>query len=401
MIEILVTSIPFWLRVLYLRWRGMPITLYNLHRALFLWVILALIVFFAVFYYHPKSYSGVVPFRIVPVVAERGGTVTAVMVEVGQRVEPGDVLFTTDDSQELAAVEVARRQLDEIEGAVSSADAQVRAAQAIVDQASAALKQANASLADQEELRSRNSAAFRENEYERLINTLAAREAEVAAATAALETAQLEVTELLPARRESAAAALAQAQIELDHTTVRSSVAGAIEQLTLSVGARAGQTNLGPAMLIVPDGPLQITAGFAQVARSVLHTGMAAEAVCYSTLNVAMTDAVLPARVVRIQNVIATGQIAPTGLLLEPSSVANEGDVVVHFALEYPEHEALLPRGSSCIVQTYTTHLSGPLEGGLVAHAIEAMGIIKAVLLRTKGWAALVVGVGLGGGGSH
>ncbi|WMS43456.1 biotin/lipoyl-binding protein [Acuticoccus sp. MNP-M23] len=399
MIEILVTSIPFWLRVLYLRWRGMPITLYNLHRALFLWLVLALIVFFAVFYYHPKSYSGVVPFRIVPVVAERGGTVTAVMVEVGQRVEPGEVLFTTDDSQELAAVEVAQRQLEEIESAASSANAQVRAAQATVDQASAALKQASASLADQEELRSRNSSAFRENEYERLTNTVTAREAEVAAATALLETAQLEVTERLPARRESANATLAQAQVELDHTNVRSSVAGTIQQLTLNVGARAGQTNLGPAMLIVPDGPLQITAGFAQAARSVLHTGMAAEVVCYSRLNVMMTDAVLPARIVRIQNVIAAGQIAPTGQLLEPSSVANEGDVVVNLALEYPEHEALLPRGSSCIVQTYTTHLSGPLEGGLVSHAVEAMGVIKAVLLRTKAWTALVTGVGLGGGG--
>ena len=61
MIEILVTSIPFWLRIWYLRWRGMPITLYNVHRALFTWLVLALVVFFCVFYFHPKSYSGIIP----------------------------------------------------------------------------------------------------------------------------------------------------------------------------------------------------------------------------------------------------------------------------------------------------------------------------------------------------
>lgn len=401
MIELAVTSIPFVLRVLYLRWRGIPVTLYNVHRALFLWLLLALIVFFCVFYFHPKSYSGIVPFRIVPVVAERGGTVTALMVQAGQRVAPGDVLFTTDDSTEKAAVAVAQSQLDEVDSAVASAEAEVRAAQATLDQANAALKQINEQLADQEDLRERNSPAFRENEYERVLNTQAAREAEVAAAAAALDAANLEVTDRLPARRASAAAALQRANVDLELTTVRASIAGTIEQLALDVGARAGQTSLGPAMLIVPDEPIIIAAGFSQVARSVLHEGMAAEIMCYSTLNLAMVDIVLPARVDRIQHVIATGQLSATGQLLQPSSVANDGDVVVHFSLVHPEQEKLVPDGSSCIVQTYTTHLTGRFEGGIVAHIIEALGVIKAVVLRIKAWTALLAGIGLGGGGSH
>jgi len=67
MIELTVTSIPFVLRILYLRWRGIPITLYNVHLALFAWLALAFAVFFTVFYYYPKSYTGFVPFRTVPV----------------------------------------------------------------------------------------------------------------------------------------------------------------------------------------------------------------------------------------------------------------------------------------------------------------------------------------------
>ena len=92
MIELTVTSIPFVLRILYLRWKGIPITLYNVHMALFVWLALAFIVFFTVFYYYPKSYTGFVPFRTVPVVSENGGTVVSIEVDNGTRVKPGQVL---------------------------------------------------------------------------------------------------------------------------------------------------------------------------------------------------------------------------------------------------------------------------------------------------------------------
>ena len=107
MIEILVTSFPFVLRVIYLRWRGLPITLYNVHRALVIWFALALTVFFAVFYYYPKSYTGLVPFRTVPVVAESGGTVSEILVRGGERVEVGDPLFAVENAAERVAVEIA------------------------------------------------------------------------------------------------------------------------------------------------------------------------------------------------------------------------------------------------------------------------------------------------------
>lgn len=399
MIEIVLTSFPFVLRVLYLRWRGMPVTLYNVHRALFLWLLLALAVFFAVFYYHPKSSDGIVPFRIVPVVAERGGTVTEVLVEAGQRVEPGEVLFTTDDRDEKAAVALAQSQIKEVDTAIDAAKTEVRAAEASVNQAKAALEQANNNLADQEELRSRNSPAFRENDYQRIVNTVAGREAEVAAAQASLDSAQLKLDEVLPAQRATAVAALEQANVNLDNTKVRSQVSGVVEQLTLNVGARAGQTNLGPAMLIVPDAPAHVAAGFSQMARAVLHEGMAAEIVCMTSLNVSMTNAVLPARVTRIQNVIAAGQTPPTGQLLEPSQLVNAGSIVVHFALEHADHAPHLVDGSNCMVQTYTTHVSGSLEGTILAHGIETLGVLKALLLRVKAWVALAAGIGLGGGG--
>ncbi|SFU20422.1 HlyD family secretion protein [Sedimentitalea nanhaiensis] len=405
MLELMITSIPFVLRILYLRWKKIPVTLYNVHYALFTWLVLALVVFFAVFYYHPKSYTAFVPFRTVPVVAEIGGDVTEVTVHASKRVAPGDVLFRIDDARQSAALDLAESRLKEVNAAVTSAKAAVASAKAALARANAQLARARERLADQEELRDNGSAAFRETELETAISETASRAADVDAAQSQIDAATAELEIVLPARRQSAEAALEQAQVELEKTVVRSRVSGLVEQVTLTEGARAAQIAVRPAMVIVPDRrpdePLLVAAGFSQVALSVLHVGMAAEIACESSLKASMENTVLPARVARIQRAVATGQLSPTGRLLEPQEFARGGEAVVYFKMEHPEHAALLVDGTSCIAQTYTTHLTGSLEGSLAAHGIEALGMIKAILLRIKVWVALVAGAGLGGGGGH
>lgn len=258
-------------------------------------------------------------------------------------------------------------------------------------------------MADQEELRDNGSAAFRESELETAISETASRVADVDAAQSQIDVATAEHEIVLPARRESAEAALEQAQVELEKTVIRSRVSGRVEQVTLNEGARAAQTAVRPAMVIVPDRnpdeQLLVAAGFSQVALSVQYVGMVAEIACESSLNASMENTVLPARVARIQSAVATGQLSPTGHLIEPREFARGGEATVYFAPEYPEHAALLVDGTSCIVQTYTTHLTGALEGTVAAHGIEALGLLKAILLRVKVWLALAAGAGLGGGG--
>ncbi|MBS8260904.1 HlyD family secretion protein [Roseibium polysiphoniae] len=399
MIELTVTSIPFVLRILYLRWRGMPITLYNVHMALFAWLALAFVVFFTVFYYYPKSYTGFVPFRTVPVVSENGGTVTRIAVDNGTRVEPDQLLFTVSDATEQAAVRTAELKLAEIEKSFDLAEAQVRSAQASLDRENASLRQAIEVYNDQEELRRRDSAAYTATRYEAAVADKATGEAKVAQAQAFLDEANLQLQEVLPAQRESANAALEQAQVELEKTVVRSQVSGMIDQLTLHVGARASQIATSPAMLIIPDRdeahPKRVFAGFSQVARSVLYVGMPAEVACDTNFNVAMVDAVLPARILAIQPEIAAGQVTATGRLLEPSQFSARGEVAVLFEMVYPEHKELLVNGSGCIVQTYDRNL----PHGVFGHILGGLGIIKAWGLRIKVWIALVTGVGLAGGG--
>ncbi|MEM8812519.1 MAG: biotin/lipoyl-binding protein [Pseudomonadota bacterium] len=399
MIELTVTSIPFVLRILYLRWRGIPITLYNVHVALFAWLALAFAVFFTVFYYYPKSYTGFVPFRTVPVVSENGGTVTRIEVDNGTRVTPGQILFAVNDETEQAAVATAELQLAEIEESVAVAQAQVRSAQAALDREEAILRQAMEVLEDQEELRRRNSAAFTESRLEAATADVDAGTARVSAAQAVLDEVTIQLEQVLPAKRKSANAALRQAQVELEKTVVRSEVNGMIDQLTLHVGARASQIATAPSMLIIPDRdeahPKRVMAGFSQVARSILYVGMPAEVACDTNFNVAMVDAVLPARIIGIQPEIAAGQITPTGRLLEPSQFSARGEITVFFEMVYPEHEEALVNGSGCIVQTYDRNLGH----GIAGHVLGGLGIIKAWGLRIKVWLALVTGVGLSGGG--
>ncbi|MEM9630815.1 MAG: biotin/lipoyl-binding protein [Pseudomonadota bacterium] len=399
MIELTVTSIPFVLRILYLRWKGIPITLYSVHIALFAWLALAFIVFFTVFYYYPKSYTGFVPFRTVPVVSENGGTVISIEVDNGSRVKPGQVLFTVNDTTEQAAVKTAELKLVEIEKSFALAEAEVRSAQASVDREKAVLQQAVEVFEDQEELRARESSAYSARRYEAAVADKAAGEAKVTQAQAILDEAKIQLEEVLTAQRDSAKAALEQANVELEKTVVRSQVDGVVDQLTLHVGARASQIASSPAMLIIPDRdeahPKRVFAGFSQVARSVLYVGMPAEVACDPNFNVAMVDAVLPARIVAIQPEIAAGQVTATGRLLEPSQFATRGEIAVLLEMVYPQHEEVLINGSGCIVQTYDRNLGE----GVFGHILGGLGIIKAWGLRIKVWLALVTGVGLAGGG--
>ncbi|MEY8839783.1 HlyD family secretion protein, partial [Cribrihabitans sp. XS_ASV171] len=229
------------------------------------------------------------------------------------------------------------------------------------------------------------------------------RRAQLGEAQAALATANLQADKLAPAELATAQASLRKAQSDLDKTRVTAAVPGRVEQVTLNVGDRAAEIALNPAMVIVPDrtadDPARIVAGFTQVNRSVLHVGMPAEVACESNINNGMKNSVLPARIVRIQEAIAAGQIVPTGRLMQPSERMGRGEVVVHLALEYPEHQTLLVNGSRCLVQAYTTRISGVLAGTVLGKVIEAWALEKAIIMRMKVWVMLATGAGLGSPG--
>src|SRR5262252_8797919 len=67
-----------------------------------------------IFYFHPSTTSAAVLFRTVPIVPEIPGRVEEVKVDFSAPVTKGTVLFTLDSSKQKAAVETARRRIDEV-----------------------------------------------------------------------------------------------------------------------------------------------------------------------------------------------------------------------------------------------------------------------------------------------
>ncbi len=398
MLELLVTSFPVIIRYFQLKRRGEAMTVWNMRTAVVLWGILAFFLFLVIFFFHPKSYTGLLPFRTVSVVAQTAGPVTKIYVQNGERVEDGDLLFHIEDSAQTAALHQAETEFDTLAAEESKAEEMLTVSEAAVAEVTASLGKLRIDLENAQTLAARNVGT--QDAVRELEASVAVAEAELTAAEAQVELAETDIAETLPARRNAAQAALESAQAALDKTEVRSFTGGIVTQLAMSEGSPASTLILSPAMVIIPDRPeglpVRVIAGFSQVARATLYEGMPAEIACDSNLNLSFRNAVLPARVSSVQPAVASGQLVPGGRLLEPNNLLARGSLLVYFELVHPEHERIMLDGSGCIVQTYTNNLHG-----LAGHVIAATGVVKAAGLRLKVWGALVSGVGLASGGGH
>ncbi len=398
MFELLFTSFPVIIRYFQLKRRGETLTVWNMKTAVFLWLGMAFFLFLMIFYFHPKSYSGLLPFRTVSVVAQTSGPVTEVSVINGQRVAAGDLLFRIEDRSQKAALAQAEATLLELQAAETKAKEGLLVAQSAVVEAEASLGTLQVDLDNAITLFEKNVGA--QENVRKLEATVTSAEAALAAAQAQADLATSDLEETIPAQRAVANAAIESAQAALDRTEVRSFTDGTVTQLSLNVGSPASTLILSPAMVLIPDRsgdiPLRLTAGFSQVARATLYEGMPAEIACDSNVSLSFRNAVLPAKVALIQPAIAAGQVVPGGKLHDLNQAGARGSLLVYFELVHPEHEKIMIDGSGCIVQTYTNNLSG-----VSGHIIAATGVVKAVGLRLKVWGTLITGVGLGGGGGH
>ncbi len=396
MFELMFTSFPAVIQYYRLRRRGEPITVWTMKTAVFLWAILAFALFLTVFYFHPKTYAGIVPFRTVSVVSQTSGPVTEIHVVNGQHVEAGDLLFRIEDSAQQAALAAAAAQLELVAAAEDKAIDAKTIAEAGVATAEAELLKLKDDLADAQQLLDRGAGTA--NAVLELQTAVAATEAELSAARAQLDLSEIDLEEALPAQRKAAEAAIQSAEAALAFTEVRSFTNGTTTQVALSVGSPASTLILSPAMIIIPDRPadvpVRIAAGFAQVAHTTVYEGMPAEIACESNASLSFVNAVFPAKIVSIQPAVARGQVVPSGNLLDLSGANERGTLLVLLELEYKEHEDILLDGTGCIVQAYTNNI-----GGLFGHVIAATGVVKAAGLRLKVLGSIVSGVGLGGSG--
>jgi multidrug resistance efflux pump len=338
-----------------------------------------------IFYFHPSTTSAMLFFRTVPIVPETSGRVAEVKVGISEPVSKGTVLFTLDSSKQEAAVEAARRKIAEVDAQLVAAKVDVTKAEAQLQQANSDHKQAKDELDVKSELQRRNPGIVPQRDIEKLQVVVDGRQAAIDAATATRQSAETQVSTLLPAEKASAEAALAQAQVELDKTIVRAGVDGRVEQFALRPGDIVNPL-MRPAGVLIPEGAGKraLQAGFGQIEAQVLKPGMIAEAACTS-----VPWTIIPMVITSVQDYIAAGQFRG-GEQLVDASAARPGTILTFLEPIAKDGLADVTAGSSCIVNAYTSNhevisaKDTTAFHGFVLHAIDAVGLVHAMLLRIQ-----------------
>jgi multidrug resistance efflux pump len=340
-----------------------------------------------IFYYHPSTSSATLYYRTVPIVPEINGRVAEVYVRgVSGEVEQGAPIFRLNSSTQEAAAESARRKIAEVEAAMVAARSDIVASEGKAQEARSALQQAIDELETKQELNRRGAGIVAVREIERLQNVVKGRQGSVAAATAAKQTAEAQVSTLLPAQKASAQAGLAQAEVEIAKTTIRAGVKGRVEQFTLRPGDIVNPF-MRSAGVLIPDGAGRkaIAAGFGQIEAQVMKVGMLAEVTCISK-----PWTVIPMVVTSVQDFIAAGQFRGGEQLIDAQQVVRPGTILVFLEPLYQGGLEGVTPGSSCIANAYTSNHdlieSGELSTTkkLALHAVDAVGIVHAMILRIQ-----------------
>jgi multidrug resistance efflux pump len=339
-----------------------------------------------IFYFHPSTSSAAIYFRTVPILPEGSGRVAEVNVGYSQEVKKGDVLFRLDNSKQQAALETARRRVAEVDASLISARADVVKVDAQVGEAKAAWQQAKDELDTKSELQRRNPGIVPQRDIEKLQVLVDQRQSGVDAANAAKESAILRVSTLLPAEKASAEATMAEAQVDLDKTYVRAGVDGRVEQFLVRPGDLVAQI-MRPAGVLIPEGAgrVSLQAGFGQIEAQVMKPGMVAEATCISRPWV-----IIPLVVTNVQDYIAAGQLRAGEQLIDPQALRQPGTILAFLEPLYKDGLEGVTPGSSCIVNAYTSNhdvIADPKTGalkGFALHAVDATGLVHALLLRIQ-----------------
>ncbi len=206
-----------------------------------------------IFYFHPSTTNVTGYFRTVPILPETNGRVTEVLVGFSGEVKKGQPSLPARPAKTAAALEVANRQIVEVDAAMVVSQADIAAAEGQIQQAKGAYQQALDELAMKEELFRRNPDVVAQREIERLRNVVDGRKGALSAAEAARDAAQIKMTTLLPAQKASAEAARDQADVELSKMTISAGIDGHVEQFTLRVGDVVNPF-MRPAGILIPAG---------------------------------------------------------------------------------------------------------------------------------------------------
>ena len=354
-------------------------------------VALAITLITVIFYFHPTTSHVISLFRTVSIISDRPGRVEEVYVGNNESVNAGQPIFRLETSRQRAAAETARRQIAEVDAALAQSKPELDVARGNITAAEGSLREASDELARNEDIQGRNRSLVSERDIERLRATVDSRQGALDAARAQLDVVQAQISNLLPAKRASAEAALAQAEVEIEQATVFAGTDGTVKQFVLKPGDIVNPI-LRPAGILVPAtaGRGRFQAGFGQIAAQVLKVGMITEVTCPSK-----PLTVFPMLVTDVQDAISSGQLRPTDQLIDVQERVRPGTIMVMLEPVFEDDRIdTVPPGSACVGVAYSDHTAQIEAGeidGLAAFAMKLFdGMVIANALVIRGQALLL-----------
>ncbi len=349
-------------------------------------LILTVALITTVFYNHPATKNVTVFFRVIPILPEINGRVAEVHVGVSGPIARGAPIFKLDSSKQEAAVATARTKISEIDAEMTVAEADVQKLDAQIQQAQSELQQINEELETKRELQRRSPGNVPFREIERLEVRAQGQRGAIAAAEAAKKGADRRVSDLLPAQKASAQAALEQSEVELQKTVIRAGVDGRVEQFALRVGDIVNPL-MRPAGVLIPEGAGQrgLFAGFGQIEAQIMKVGMTAEVTCVSK-----PFTVIPMVVTGVQEYIAAGQFRSGEQLVDVQQTTRPGTLMAFLEPLYKGGIEGVTPGSACIANAYSNNHDTIVAKetstfkGVVLHVVDALALVHALILRLQ-----------------
>ncbi|QRM56682.1 HlyD family secretion protein [Sinorhizobium sp. BG8] len=329
-------------------------------------------------YNHPYSSDGRIYFTSAPVIPAVGGLVVEVPVAANTPLKKGDVLFRIDPRPYQFVVDQKKAALAEAEQAVRQLEAGMEAADSNVIQAESARDrslQAYERFVESNEnaKKSGSGLVFSELDVENRRGIYLGAEAAVGTAQAQALQARLAYESQINGVNPMVArlqAELKNAEYELDQTTVRAPSNGYVTQVFLRPGMMANPLPLRPVMVFINQEDRMLAAAFIQNSLQRVRVGDEAE-VAFK----AIPGRIFKARISEIIDVMAQGQLQPTGALIDPQSPERlpPGRTLARVDVLDDLGDYQLPGGVVAEVAVYTEHW-------------HHVAILRKVLLRMSSW---------------
>ncbi|MEI6377526.1 MAG: biotin/lipoyl-binding protein, partial [bacterium] len=214
-------------------------------------VILAIIAALVTYFWesrNPRCNNGVLMADMIGIAPRVSGPIKELPIKDNQLVHRGDLLFEINTAPYEIAIQSAKANLAMAEGALKNAGLQIAAQQDQAKSAEASLAQAQAKLATAKDNYDRIAPLLAKHyasaqDVSDAKNSMVSAQAGVASSQAQLLAAQSSVLSIseAQAKRDAAAAALAQAELNLKYCTVKAPFDALISGMTISRGAFASE----------------------------------------------------------------------------------------------------------------------------------------------------------------